>query len=274
MGPWWDSHCHLADLRLDLRRENWLETANSKGIRFFLQGGVGPEDWQKQIALAQRHPGHIGLCFGLHPYWIAAHDEELCEEALDQLARKLPLALAAGETGLDFRPHIMKDSRERQISFFEMQLELAQTAKKPLVLHLVQAHEEGLRILDLWAWSERRGFVHSFNGSAFKMKELTERGLLISVGGPLLKPDNSKLKQAVKECPLEFLLVETDAPDQPEPQWKDQLNPLESLVAVAEEVAKIKEMTYIDVLEISKENLKRVLDVKENPDGTVNQSHS
>ena len=274
MGPWWDSHCHLADLRLDPLRESWLAQAANKGIHFFLQGGVGPEDWQKQIELHQQYSGRIGLCFGLHPYWVAAHEDEECEEALDQLARQLPQALAVGETGLDFRPHIMKDSRERQISLFEMQLELAQTAQRPLVLHLVQAHEEAIRILDLWAWPERQGFVHSFNGSAFKMKELTERGLLISVGGPLLKSDNLKLKQAVKECPLEFLLVETDAPDQPGPRWKDQLNPLESLLVVAEEVAKIKEMTYIEVLEISKENLKRVLHLKENSDGTIESHHS
>lgn len=273
MGPWWDSHCHLADLRLDPLRESWLSQASGKGIQFFLQGGVGPEDWKKQVQLAKAYPGRIGLCFGLHPYWVADHSEEECEIALDQLAVQLPQALALGETGLDFRPHIMKDSRERQISFFEMQLELAQTASCPLVLHLVQAHEEALRVLDLWSWPKRRGFVHSFNGSAFKMKELVERGLLISVGGPVLKPDNLKLKQAIKECPLEFLLIETDAPDQPGPRWKNQLNPLESLLAVAEEVAKIKEMTYIEVLETSKENLKRVLHLKENPDGSIQSHH-
>lgn len=124
-GNWIDAHGHLADPRWQGQEEEILLEARSKGITFFMQGGVGPEDWQRQQELKSRYPNHIGLCFGLHPYWVADHDDEACDAALDVLAAQLGGAIGLGEMGLDFRPHIMKDSQERQISVFEQQLELA-----------------------------------------------------------------------------------------------------------------------------------------------------
>lgn len=278
MKVWIDSHCHLADPRIsDLN--NWITESALKGLGYFVQGGVGPEDWQRQIQLAQQHKNKIGLCFGVHPYWVADHTLQECEVALDELANHTGQIVALGEMGLDFRPKILNcesqdiaDSKSKQISVFEMQLELAQVVKKPIVLHLVQAHEDAIKILDFWGLPSSGGFVHSFNGSLAKAQEFIERGLLISVGGSLLRPDNERLRQAVKSISLEKLLIETDSPDQPGPKYQGQLNPLISLFDVAEEVAKIKGITLTEVLDKSRENLKRLLRLKENPDGTYNSN--
>lgn len=257
-GYWIDAHGHLADARWDGEQDRIILEARAKGIHFFMQGGVGPEDWDKQKALKERHPEHIGLCFGLHPYWVADHDDDECEVALDLLASRLVEALAVGEMGLDFRPHIMKDSRERQISAFEQQIELAHISQKPMVLHLVQAHEESLRILDLWGVPKQKGMVHSFNGSAAKVKDFVERGLYLSVGGPVCRPDNQKLHQAVKELPLEFLLIESDSPDQGPPAYKGQLNPPESIWEVARTIGELKSLDPMEILDITTENFRRL----------------
>lgn len=258
VGPWVDAHCHLADPRWDGERHAVLEEALEKGFGFFLQGGVGPEDWSRQQELRKQFPQAIGLCFGLHPYWVAEHDEDLCEIALDSLAAELPKAMALGETGLDFRPHIMRDSRERQIDCFQQQLELAQMASLPVVLHLVQAHDEALRIFDLWGVPDRRGMVHSFNSSWPKAEELIRRGLFLSIGGPVARPDNTRLHQAVREMPLEFLLIETDSPDQPSARWKGQKNPPSSLWEVAEVIALLRKMTPVEILDITTANFHRL----------------
>lgn len=266
MPQWMDAHCHMADDRIQARLESWITEAESRGIHFFLQGGVGPEDWQKQGHLAKRFPQKIGLCFGLHPYWVADHSRPEGEKALDVLSKHISEVQALGEMGLDFRPSILKEDpegSERQISFFEMQLELAKVANKPVVLHLVQAHDEALRVLDHWGLPQAGGFVHSFNGSSQKAQDFLERGLFISVGGPLGREKNIKLKQAVKAIPLEKLLIETDSPDQPADLWQGQLNPLSSLLVVAEEVAKIKGISATEVLDISTQNLKQLLQLKE-----------
>ena len=256
LSLWVDSHCHLADPRWDQSRTTMVEEARRNGVGFFMQGGVDPADWQRQIELKKIFP--IGLCFGLHPYFVAAHAEEECESALDQLAPLLPQALALGELGLDFRPHIMKDSRDLQIQIFEDQLALAEAAEKPLVLHLVQCHEEALQIFGIWGVPPKKGLVHSFNGSWQKAQDFLNLGFCLSIGGPLVRPDNEKLRQAVREIPLEYLLLETDSPDQPAAAYKDQLNPLSSLITVAVEVARLKGKTPNEILDISTNNFKRV----------------
>lgn len=256
LGPWVDSHCHLADPRLDPYRETWVQQAQARGIQFFLQGGVDPLDWQRQLELKKIFP--LGLCFGLHPYWVAEHDESECEKALDVLAKLLPQAMALGELGLDFRPHIMKESQALQIDIFEEQLALAEVSGKPLVLHVVQGHEEALQIFNVWGVPKAKGIVHSFNGSWHKAQDFLKLGLSLSVGGPVVREDNHKLHQAVRECPLEFLLIETDSPDQPPPKFKDKLNPPESLLMVAQAVADLKQMTAHQILDISTSNFRRI----------------
>ncbi|MBS1969583.1 MAG: TatD family hydrolase [Bdellovibrionales bacterium] len=257
-NQWIDAHCHLADPRLENSLDEVIREAESLGIKFFMQGGVGPEDWQRQRDLAKKYPNKLGLCFGLHPYWVAAHDEELCEIALDQLAPILPEALGIGELGLDFRPHIMKDSKVRQISVFEQQLELAEATQKPMVLHLVQAHEESLKIMDVWGIPASKGLVHSFNGSWGKAQDFLKRGLCLSIGGPVVWAQNEKLHEVIKQMPLEFLLLESDSPDQPPPRFKQSLNQPASLWDVAGKIAEIREMPSTEVLEIATQNFKRV----------------
>src|SRR5690606_2260609 len=138
------------------------------------------------------------------------------------------------------------------------QLSLAEAAGKPLVLHIVQAHEESLNVLRIWGVPSKKGIVHSFNASWTKAQDFIEMGLALSIGGPLLKPENEKLRQTVRECPLEFLLVETDSPDQPPPQFKGQINPPASLWMVAEEIARLKKMTAPEILDISSSNFQRI----------------
>lgn len=255
--PWVDAHSHIADPRWDLDRSSMMAEAQARGLGFFMQGGVGPEDWLRQKELARQYPQKIGLCFGVHPYWVAEHSPEELEEALNILSSSLVDALALGECGLDFRPHIMKDSQDLQYQAFVDQLEIAEVAQKPVVLHLVQAHAEALTVFNLYGVPRFGGLVHSFNGSAHKAQELLKRGLYLSVGGPVCRPDNQKLHQAVQEIPLEYLLLESDSPDQPPPLYKGQKNPSFSVLDVAKAVGRIKSLDPQEILDITTANFWR-----------------
>lgn len=260
-GHWIDSHSHLADPRWNGRVDEALAEAVKLGIGFFLQGGVGPEDWRAQEELQKRHPGRIGLCFGLHPYWVAEHDGDLCEIALDGLATVLPRAMALGEAGLDFRPHVMKNSRDLQIDVFGQQVELAEISRKPMVLHIVQAHDEAMRVFDVHGAPAAGGMAHSFNGSWAKAQDFIRRGLCLSVGGPVARPDNHKLHEAVRRLPLEYLLIETDSPDQPPPAYQGRANPPASLWDVARAIAELRGVTPTEILDITASNFRRLFKV-------------
>ncbi len=261
MMKWIDAHSHWTDSRLDKLRIKWMTEALSKGLHFTLQGGVDPSDWKKQKLFQKDFPQNVGLCFGLHPYWVSAHNEFELNEALDFLSQEIHQALALGETGLDLRPPY-EDSYSLQMDAFEAQLEIAAVAQKPVVFHIVRAFDEAIRVFDFWGVPPQKGMIHSFNGSWPQAEAYLKKGLKLSIGGPLLRLKNEKLRQAVKEIPISELLIETDLPDQPGDQWKSELNPPESLLSVAEEIAQLKKLTLAEVLHFTRQNFKTLFQVE------------
>lgn len=257
-----DAHSHIADLRFDSENEEFrrkiLAQAAKEQIHFHLQGGVGPEDWSKQEQLKNIFP-ELGMVFGLHPYWIADHTDEECELALNELAKQLPRALALGELGLDLRPQILKDSFERQMHCFEQQLDLAEVAGKPIVLHLVRAFEQVQRVFFLKPLPSRGGFVHSFNGNKTEASYYLDLGMHLSFGGPLTRKDNHRLHQAFKAAPLDRILLETDSPDQPPQDYSAELNTPSTLWQVAEKAAEIKSLRPEQILDICSQNLRELV---------------
>lgn len=250
-----DGHCHLADKRLELTVDTLIAEAHTLGISDFIQGGVGPEDWDRQLGLKQKHMS-IHCCFGIHPYWVIDHTDQECETAYVALKEKINQTIAIGELGLDFRPQIVKDSHIRQVIFFKRQLELAQKFNKPMVFHIVNAYKEALEVFNLYKAKNLRGMIHSFNGSRIQVEEYLKLDLYISIGGPVCRHENQRLHQAVAGIPLEKLCLESDSPDQPPPNLK--INTPASIIQVAQEIARIKKITYKEVLDNSSRNLRKL----------------
>lgn len=255
MAQWIDAHSHLTDQRLE-DLDLVLAEARAAGIVRHVQGGIGPEDWARQKEAALLHPEIVPV-YGLHPYWVSDHSEAECEQALDELARWVPYCSLIGETGLDFRAHIVKDAMARQLHCFDAQLELARVAKKPVVLHVVRAFDEALRLLDFHR-GEVRGLYHSFTGSAVQAAKLIDLGFLISVGGAACS-GSARIDQAIQAIPMEHLVIETDSPDQKPNDWPDELNLPGSLIWVARAVGRLKSLPFEEVLDQSRRNLERLL---------------
>src|SRR4051812_17646739 len=97
---WIDAHCHLADPRLKL--DPVLERSRTAGVTGWIQGGVGPKDWETQLELQKKLGPTFLTSFGLHPWWVIGATDADVDEALNILSQKLPQAQALGELGLDF----------------------------------------------------------------------------------------------------------------------------------------------------------------------------
>jgi len=247
------------DSEQDSRRKEVIEAARKAGINCFVQAGIGPEDWVRQEKLSSQYPGVLPV-FGLHPYWVNDHSEAECEQALDLLAKKLATSFsrAIGEMGLDLRSQY-KDTVMKQIEYFERQLELAQFVNRPVVLHLVRAHPEALKIFNMWGLPKAGGFVHSFTGSIEKANDFIALGLKISVGGGLCHPHNLALQAAVKEIPLDLLLLESDSPDQASPKFQGGLNEPLCILEVAKKIAELKGLDHLEVLDRTSQNARKLL---------------
>ena len=259
-----DPHAHWCDPRIDSQNyPQMLQQCEQQHIQFILQGGVDPEDWQRQRELQKQFPKNIGTSFGLHPYFVAGKVSEECDFAMDELAENIIGAMAIGETGLDFRSQFIKTDRDRahQITYFEQQIELARASAKPLILHIVRAHDEAKRILTVWDLPQKPGFVHAFNSNFENAKNYLDFGLLLSVGGAVTHTKNRELRDSVKKIPLELLLIESDSPDQVPSGWPG-LNQSWSIWNVAREISILRgDISAEDLLIKSADNFKRIFSV-------------
>ena len=203
---WIDAHAHWAQAfpagsdtpGLDSR----IQQLREQGMVHSIQAGVDPEDWNRQLELAQKYPDWISPVLGLHPWWVKDHSFEQCDQALGELEKLLvqnkDRVVAVGELGIDFSKN-GRESEALQLRIFDKQIELAQRFEKPLVLHLVHAHESALKILKSHSQSSGlRGIVHAFTGSVETAREYLALGLKLSIGPGICEPGRFlKLKKAL-----------------------------------------------------------------------------
>jgi TatD DNase family protein len=190
---------------------------------------------------------------------------ELLEQALELLPEMLARGscVALGELGLDYGPRRNPLSREVQLRVFKQQLEIAGMARKPLVLHVVHAHEQALAVLKQVKPAQTfGGLVHAFSGSLELARRYMDLGFSISVGGALARPGYQTLKRAIKHIPADRLVIESDAPDfKPvgyEGALGGDLNDPGSLPFIAGELGALRGEGGVQLLENSRKNLIRV----------------
>jgi TatD DNase family protein len=162
-----------------------------------------------------------------------------------------------GEIGLD--KISAKNDRNQlliQESLFRQQLQLAKQFNKPVVLHVVRMHHRVFEILDEFDFSYK-GFVHGYNGSVEMAKEYINRGLKVSIGPQLLKSDTNKLVEVVRQLELNQLLIESDHPAN---QKNSNSAKTPAILAVAQRVCQIKNVSFKQFKEESEENLTSLLE--------------
>jgi TatD DNase family protein len=207
-----DSHCHLDRCTEDPAAV--LQRARSAGVTDLLIAGVDAKSWPAQNALWG--PG-VHIAWGVHPWRVANAPESLPQElrALKALLCDPPVPPAAlGETGLDYGGRIDAESHTLQEQAFRTQIRLAHRYELPLILHVVRAHTATMEILRDEGLPKAGGLVHSFSGNTEQAQQYVAMGLHISFCGSVVHPKHNRVRHAAKHVPAEWLLVETDAPDQ------------------------------------------------------------
>lgn len=256
----WDSHCHLSDLRFSETLEETLYEASLQGIKGFGFGGYDPEDWVRQLKIIKAYPQYsFAPVFGLHPMWVSLAEDEAIEVGLDQLGEFASKTKAIGEIGLDARK-LYVSGWVKQMEAFRAQLEIAGFSRKPIVLHVVRGHNEALQLLHLHRESIAGGFVHAFSGDKALAKQYLDLNLGISVGGAITHPRSHAVRDAIQWLPQERLFLETDSPDQKIEGWESSsLHRPIALWNIARVVGEIRGQTPEEILQLSSDNFCRMM---------------
>lgn len=246
-----DTHSHLDVDAFDADRAEVLVRAAAVGVRRHVVPAIDAAGWPRLRGVCTRHEG-LFPAYGLHPVYLDAHDDRDIETLRDWLARERPVAV--GECGLDF--FVDGLDRDRQSRLFEAQLRLAREFDLPVIVHARRAVDAVIaavrRIGGL------RGVVHSFSGSMQQAEMLAKLGFLLGLGGPVTYERANRLRRLAADMPLEWLLLETDAPDQPDCRHRGERNEGAHLPFVAETIAGLRGEPVDRIAAITTANAERL----------------
>lgn len=246
-----DSHCHLDAAEFDHDRDSVVARARSSGITRQIVPAVDAAGWPKMREICSRDPG-LFPAYGMHPMLLDAHRPEHLMQLRDWIERERPVAV--GECGLDY---FVEDlDRDVQSHYFQAQLQLAREFELPVVVHARRAVDAV--IAEVRKVGKLRGVVHSFSGSPEQARQLWDLGFMIGLGGPVTYDRANRLRGLATDMPLEHLLLETDAPDQPDAGIRGQRNEPARLANVLKVIAELRGVDEVEVAAITTANAERL----------------
>jgi TatD DNase family protein len=200
---WTDSHCHVQYDGVGLAA---VARAADAGVTRVVTIGTDLEHSRGAIDVARQGRAQglsLWATVGVHP-----HDATGGVEGLERLL-DAPEVVAVGECGLDyFYEH---SPREVQLEAFRAQVALASRRGLALVVHTRDAWEDTLGVLDEVGAPERT-VIHCFSGGPDEARRCLDRGAYLSFSGIVTFKNAADVRAAAALCPLDRLLVETDAP--------------------------------------------------------------
>ena len=250
-----DSHAHLDVAAFDADRDAVLARARVAGVGDILMPAIAAAGWPALANLCDADP-HLHPAYGLHPCFLAQHrDTDL--DALRAWLESHPAA-AIGECGLDFADPALDRTRQRFL--LRGQFDLAHRFNLPLVLHARRAFQAVIDEIRAFG-KPLRGVVHSFSGSAEQAHALHALGFMVGIGGPVTYARAQRLRRVVATLPLESLLLETDAPDQPDAEHRGERNEPAHLVEVLHAVAALRGEDPAHVAAVTHANARRLFGI-------------
>ena len=249
-----DAHCHLDFAVFDDDRDHVIQRALTRGIESIIIPGTQRQYWDRVNKLCANND-HLYPCYGLHPYWVKLHKLQHITQ-LDNYIEDNQ-AVAIGECGLDFRTD--QADRERQLLFFQAQLEIAHTRNLPVVIHSVRATEKVIDIIK--QFDGLTGMIHSYSGSLEQARRLIDLGFYISLCGNVTFENASKIRKTAKHIPLTSLLLETDAPDQPAKEYYGQRNEPAYIINTLNTIAELRQISTEEIAAQTTTNAHRLFGI-------------
>ncbi len=250
-----DSHAHYNDERFETDMDEVILNNFNNGVKYTTCVGYNLESSKKAIEIANKYD-NIFCTAGISP-------NDLNEDTLEEIKQIGELAknkkiVAIGEIGLDY--YWNKDNKEFQKQVFIEQIKLANKLNLPIAIHTRDASIDTIEILKNIMPCNKKGIFHCCPLNVELIKEGIKLGYYISFSG-VVTFKNAKPESAIKQVPLDKILIETDSPYlTPEP-FRGKRNDPSKVEFVARKIADILEKDYEEIASITLENAKKIYNI-------------
>ena len=201
-----DTHAHLDEIE---QVDTVLKDARQSGLEAIIAVGQDLDSNLKTIELASRYPGFVYPAIGLHPWAIGNMDPYILAANISYIRKNLPVAQALGEVGLDYDKRVLKTAgKDAQKDVLRQLLEISVEFDKPVSFHSRYAWKDSLALIK--EVGVTRLVFHWYTGFSSTLTELVEAGYYISATPAAEYHDEHR--RAVREVPVDKLMLETDCP--------------------------------------------------------------
>ncbi|MCK5918000.1 MAG: TatD family hydrolase [Cocleimonas sp.] len=256
-----DTHCHLDNTLFAPDFDLILQRATDNAVSDIIIPAIAVDNWEKLKSLSKQNK-NLHVAYGLHPMFMPQH----CLQDLDLLEQWLQseTAIAVGECGLDFfifdKQGDHQQAKKAQQALFNAQLDLAQQYKLPVIIHSRKSLD--LVLKEIRPRPDLHGVIHSFSGSLQQAHQLIDQGFYLGFGGPITYTRAKKLRHLISSLPLDALLLETDAPDQPDAAHYGRRNEPAFLINIAQTMAELRKISLQKVASATTKNAHNLFNLR------------
>lgn len=249
-----DTHCHFDEPEFDDERSLLTAQMQAVGVKELIFPATHARYWQRLRTICAQSP-YFHASYGLHPIYL--HEHQASDIALLRQWLLQEQAVAVGECGLDF--FLPELDVQQQEALFVAQLKLARELALPVIIHARRSVDQIIK------WLRRfpglSGVIHSFAGSQQQADTLIKLGFYLGVGGTSTYPRAQRLRQVLATVPLETLVLETDAPDQPDSAWRGKRNDPTRLPIIAANLAELRAESLAHIAAVTTANARRLFNL-------------
>lgn len=251
-----DTHTHLYSEAFDEDRDEMMHRAIENGVQRFFVPAIDSTYTERMFQLEAKYPNEVFLMSGLHPTHVKDdYKEEIAHVEALLAERKF---YAVGEIGIDL--YWDKTFLKQQQEAFQYQIQLAKKYKLPIVIHCRDAFDEVFEVLEKEKDDALYGIFHCFTGTKEQAEKAIGYNMKLGIGG-VVTFKNGKIDKFLNEIPLEYIVLETDAPYLAPTPYRGKRNESSYVMNVLEKVASLYELTTEEVASITTENSKAVFGV-------------
>jgi TatD DNase family protein len=201
-----DTHAHLDELK---NLELTLEEAEKAGVIAIVAVGSNRQSNTRTLEISQKHGRFVYPALGLHPWGLANLETFEIDDNLRFIEQNIASAVAVGEIGLDYDKRVLKvASKELQQEVLGRLLDIARKHAKPAIIHSRYAWKDALHLIQDVGID--KAVFHWFTGFSSVLRDIITGGYFVSAT-PAAEY-HEEHRRAIKEAPLQRLLLETDCP--------------------------------------------------------------
>ena len=242
-----DTHSHINMIE-GTPIESVIQNAIENGVDKIIVPSAYPKDIDDVIKLVNRYDNVYGM-LGVHPTEVKDWTDDLADKIREY--SKNSKIVAIGEIGLDY--YWDKSFNDLQKEIFIKQIKLANELNLPISIHDREAHKDTFDILKEHNKNSKI-VMHCFSGSVEFANECIKEGMYIALGGVVTFKNAVKMKEVAINIPLDRLLLETDAPYLTPVPFRGKENQPAYTKYVAEEIAKLKNITVDEINKATTQN--------------------